>query len=313
MKKNLFFLILAAILAWQFLFKPRGMDDLPMLAGGGGGTAISPDATIDIRDENGKPVDLASLPPEVRDAILKQAGADAGAAGGVIPMPPGAGAAKGPVKEFSYRDRSPTHTSANVSGWTVILERALSDSNTALANRVLTQLEKDLDRIADALPASVVTDLRAVPIWINFNSPSPRAGQYHWSAEGARAAGEDPKKEGGVEITRAAEYIEMAAWEQPSFVLHELAHAWQHRRYGVDYPPLRAAYQQALTSGRYNAVKHVGGDTDRAYAMTDEREYFAELTEAYFGKNDFYPHTRDELRTHDPAGFRMIENAWLIR
>ena len=305
MKKLLLVAVIALFAYWQFGLHRDGRP-VGMLAEGEG--MKLPDTVIDIRDEDGKPVDLASLPPEVRDAILRQAGAEQG--GGNPALPPGAARSKEPVKEFSFRERNSTHTSANVSGWTVILERALSDSNTALANRVLTRLEKDLDGIAEKLPPTVVTELRAVPIWINLNSPSPRAGQYHWSAEGARSVGEDPQKAGGVEIARAGEYLEMAAWEQPSFILHELAHAWQHRRFGVDYPPLRAAYQQALASGIYNAVKHVGGDTDRAYAMTDEREYFAELTEAYFGKNDFYPFTRDELRSHDPAGYRMIENAW---
>ena len=31
-------------------------------------------------------------------------------------------------------------------------------------------------------------------------------------------------------------------------------------------------------------------------------EYFAELSEAYFGTNDFYPFVRGELQTTRPAG-----------
>jgi hypothetical protein len=42
------------------------------------------------------------------------------------------------------------------------------------------------------------------------------------------------------------------------------------------------------------------GRTERAYAMTDVTEYFAEFSEAYFGTNDFYPFARAELIRHEP-------------
>ena len=45
----------------------------------------------------------------------------------------------------------------------------------------------------------------------------------------------------------------------------------------------------------------------RAYALNGPNEYFAELTEAYFGKNDFYPFNRDDLKHHDPDGFRLVD------
>ena len=43
--------------------------------------------------------------------------------------------------------------------------------------------------------------------------------------------------------------------------------------------------------------------------MTTPQEYFAELTEACFGKNDFYPFNRNELKEHDPGGYVVIEKA----
>ena len=41
-----------------------------------------------------------------------------------------------------------------------------------------------------------------------------------------------------------------------------------------------------------------------------KEEYFAELTEAYFGQNDWFPHNREELRNYDPRGYKMIEEVW---
>jgi Mlc titration factor MtfA (ptsG expression regulator) len=49
---------------------------------------------------------------------------------------------------------------------------------------------------------------------------------------------------------------------------------------------------------------------ERAYAMTDPMEYFAETTEAYFTRNDFFPFTRDELRQHDPEMLALLEKLW---
>ena len=44
--------------------------------------------------------------------------------------------------------------------------------------------------------------------------------------------------------------------------------------------------------------------------MKNPREFFAELSEAYFGQNDFFPFTREQLRAFDPESFKVIEEAW---
>jgi hypothetical protein len=44
--------------------------------------------------------------------------------------------------------------------------------------------------------------------------------------------------------------------------------------------------------------------------MSNEREYFAVLSQTYFGKNDHNPFDADELKTYDPDGFRLMERAW---
>ena len=49
---------------------------------------------------------------------------------------------------------------------------------------------------------------------------------------------------------------------------------------------------------------------ERSYAMTNPMEYFAESTEAYFSRNDFFPFTRDDLEKHDPEMARLIANLW---
>jgi hypothetical protein len=40
------------------------------------------------------------------------------------------------------------------------------------------------------------------------------------------------------------------------------------------------------------------------------QEYFAEGSEAFFGRNDFQPFTREELERHDPELARLLQRLW---
>lgn len=93
-------------------------------------------------------------------------------------------------------------------------------------------------------------------------------------------------------------------------MLHELSHAYHDQVLGQGYAPILAAFVQAKAGGKYDAVRRNSGQTERAYAMNNEKEYFAEASEAYFGENDFQPFTREELRTFDPPIFRVLEEVW---
>jgi dipeptidyl-peptidase-4 len=93
-------------------------------------------------------------------------------------------------------------------------------------------------------------------------------------------------------------------------VLHELAHAYQDRFVGWDDERLKAAYEKAKEEGRYESVLHVFGDRTRHYGLSNHHEYFAEGTEAYIGRNDFYPFVRAELKEHDPTLYELLRDVW---
>jgi hypothetical protein len=46
------------------------------------------------------------------------------------------------------------------------------------------------------------------------------------------------------------------------------------------------------------------------YGITDEKEFFAEMTETYFGSNDFYPLVAGELKKDEPAIFALMAEIW---
>jgi len=93
-------------------------------------------------------------------------------------------------------------------------------------------------------------------------------------------------------------------------VLHELAHAYHFLVLGESHPQITAAYRHAVERGLYESVDYAGGGKRRAYALVNEKEYFAELSEAYFGRNDYYPFTRAELQQYDPVGYALVQRLW---
>ncbi|MDP6406988.1 MAG: metallopeptidase, partial [Alphaproteobacteria bacterium] len=82
---------------------------------------------------------------------------------------------------------------------------------------------------------------------------------------------------------------------------------------GFDHGGIRRLYLDAKTSGRYDNVPTVYGKRLPAYAMTNAQEYFAELSEAYFGRNDFFPFRRKDLRGFDPGMFGLLNSLWQER
>ena len=48
---------------------------------------------------------------------------------------------------------------------------------------------------------------------------------------------------------------------------------------------------------------------EKAYALNNPQEYFAEATEAFFGTNDFYPFVQIGAATSRPRGLRAAQEA----
>ncbi len=121
----------------------------------------------------------------------------------------------------------------------------------------------------------------------------------------------NPDKAKSVEIGNVSVFLQWSR-EQPSMILHELSHGYLDQYLANMYAECKTIYHKALRSGRYDLVPRNNGRKERAYAMTNEQEYFAESTEAFFGINDFYPFNRKELVEFDPDMYRFLQKAWGI-
>lgn len=207
----------------------------------------------------------------------------------------------------AYADRT-------ISGWTVHVSTGLMAEQSAEVEKALQLMQAQLDEIVKKVPAAAVAELRKVPLWISPEYPkTPPRAEYHPNAGWLREHGRDPQMAKGVEFTNVR-IFEAECRRMPNFTLHELAHAYHDRVLGFEHAEIQAAFEKAQAGGKYERVQRQDSEgrrrLDRAYAMTNAKEYFAECTEAYFSSNDFYPFNREELKAHDPEMFALLGKVW---
>jgi hypothetical protein len=203
-----------------------------------------------------------------------------------------------------------------IEGWPVLISRELLEKQPEIAAKALSLLQKQLAAIHRIVPKDAVLKLQQVRLYFTpeYRNIRPSA-EYHPGADWLKANRRDPDMAKNVEFTNARVFEEEVR-RMPLLALHELAHAY-HDRFllgGHQNPEIAAAFEKAKASGLYDRVERrdANGNTrmDRAYAMTNPAEYFAETTEAYFGTNDFFPYTNAELKKHDPFMHELLGKLW---
>ena len=200
----------------------------------------------------------------------------------------------------------------DVEGWTVHVEPALLDGeHKEEGAKALTMLANHLQRIKILVPAGPLQKMQALEIWMEHDHPKLKSMQYHPSRDWLVNNGHDPRLAKKVHITQARELLSRGQMlKHPAVVLHELAHAYHDQVLGFDHPEIIEVFKKAKASGSYEKVLLYTGEKVKHYALTDHKEYFAEGTEAYFYRNDFYPFVRAELKEHDPALHDLLEKIW---
>lgn len=192
-----------------------------------------------------------------------------------------------------------------ISGWKVrIMEDLLYDKK--LQKDALRELGKQLRKIRDRVPMRAVRQLQKVPIWIYKDRPGVDPGITAYYTSLYRAV-----------IFHNAKKLDNLSDIQNAVVLHEMAHGYHDIVLGYDQPDILAAYENALQTGLYRNVKtQYGQIAPEAYALTDDKEYFAELTESYFStkigsfENDYYPFNRYDLKKYDRMGYDLAQEMW---
>ncbi len=200
----------------------------------------------------------------------------------------------------------------DIEGWKVHIEPALLDgAQRDEGARALGMLANHLQRIKILVPATPVAKMQRLEIWIEHNHPSLKSMQYHPSRDWLVEYGHDPRLALKVHIPRASDLLSRREMlKHPAVVLHELAHAYHDQVLGFDHLEIIAAYSHARASGSYDKVLLHTGQKARHYGLTDHKEYFAEGTEAFFYRNDFFPFVRAELKEHDSTFHDLLVQIW---
>jgi hypothetical protein len=209
-------------------------------------------------------------------------------------------------------DRPTSHTVRKLEGWTVrVDDRLLRPPNDELGTRALRFLESKLADIRAVVPGDRLKQLQVVTIVLDLTHGKLDPMQYHPSAGWLRANGYAPELAKCVHIPRAADLpTRRNINEQPWVILHELAHAYHDQVLGFDEPRIKEAYAAYRKSGHGEKALRHDGRRVRHYGLTNHKEFFAEMTEAYFGVNDFFPFNRAELREAEPAIHALLRDVW---
>jgi len=210
-----------------------------------------------------------------------------------------------------------TYQTNAIEGWKVLVNEQLRREEKPATEQALELLRGQLREIVRVVPASAVARLREVTLWFSPEYPGvPPRAEYHPGAGWLRDNGRDPAMVQGVEFTNVRNFAAETG-RMPNFTLHELAHAYHDRvlARGFEIAEIMVAGARAQASKSYDQVARWSGPSrpitqEKAYAMTDPMEYFAESTEAFFSRNDFFPFTRDELKQHDPEMEKLLIQLW---
>jgi hypothetical protein len=234
-------------------------------------------------------------------------------------------AVAGPVLGQSKTDKTPApklkaeqvpgYTPKVVEGFTVVLSdetmRHLDDAK--FKKKPIEVLEQEFKAITAAMPTKSVKILQRLFFFVEWDE---RKALGNGAAGGAVAVyygghqlnmlarGMPPLKAKNITVLSMRS---LAEEHQPDVesgrcvLLHEMAHAVHDQLLGRENPTIFAAYKQARERKLVDP---------EAYAATNEAEFFAEMSCAYYDQLDYHPKTREALKKLDPVTYKIMEEVW---
>jgi tetratricopeptide (TPR) repeat protein len=218
----------------------------------------------------------------------------------------------------------PGYTEQTIEGFHVLIADSVFGHNNdpVYERKPLDVLKSELTTVSSVLPRRALRALRTIVIWVEWGEEDApvcrRVAARYYGVSGdpflwALRENKHPLKANSVEITNMKA---VTAEHQPTvklercIILHELAHGVHFQLFGANNVQIKLAYRQAMDRKLYDSSRDVDKRPIRPYASTNEYEYFAELSCAYFNKLNYFPFNREELRKYDPTGYRMMELTW---
>jgi hypothetical protein len=209
------------------------------------------------------------------------------------------GTRKGKADAQAVPQTIPGYTIQNIQGFNVIINNnVLSQDTSKFQRKPLEVLDLELGTIVNLMPADATATLRRLLIWVEWNEQTEMSNGRNGTAEAVYYGGhqlqllKDGKHPLKAKSVTVLSMLALTREHQPDresgrcVLLHEMAHAVHNELMGRNSEPVKAAYYQAMQRNLYE--KHL-------YAATNEQEFFAETTCAYFDQLHYYPKTRADL------------------
>jgi len=205
-----------------------------------------------------------------------------------------------------------SHTTRKIEGWNIrVDDRLLEPANETVLTQALKYLESRLFDIKVLVTPDILAKLQSVTIVLDLTHGELWSMQYHPEADWLRENGYSTDLVKCVHIPVVGDLVTARNInQQPMVLLHELAHAYHDQVLGFEEPRILKAYEAYKRSGHGDQALLYDGTRTKHYGLTDQKEFFAEMTEAYFGMDDFFPFNRAELMTAEPEIFELMQAIW---
>ena len=151
----------------------------------------------------------------------------------------------------------PNHATLTMRSWTIHLSAELWREKPALTKAMFKIMDKQLERVENAIPEKALEQIRSVDVWISPAIPDVQpTAAYHPSVVWLKNNNRNPLMAKCVEITNVDNF-EFENVRMPYLMLHELAHAYHDQVLDFRNSKVRKAFEAARDSGGYDKVKRL--------------------------------------------------------
>jgi hypothetical protein len=222
-------------------------------------------------------------------------------------------------RAINYRQPVREYKDMRIDDMKVAVEKQLQAEAPRIAAKALERLKTERTSALAALPAKARKQLAGIPFFLMYGPKAKGGGRNNGLEYFQKIAAEQhpelDRRWGDVIVIYCAQnYVDISELWALKALLHEFAHAYQLEQWPEDQPEIKHAWENARNSGLYRNVLDVesGKRLERAYALVNQLEYFAELSCMYFVGCNYVPASRTELKAYDPVGYEMIRSRWRV-
>ncbi|AFV00860.1 hypothetical protein [Simiduia agarivorans] len=194
------------------------------------------------------------------------------------------------------------------------VEREMLERDPQMTHAAAKRLQAAVNTALLRIPASHRSDFDGIRYYLFGGTHSSYGGKdrglWYFPVNNRISA----RFDNAIVINSAANYLAISDQWALAGAIHELAHAFNHYHWRRLSRAQKAAFENTLANKRYLDLAAEGGRrVAKAYALTNQKEYFAELSVLFFAHHHAFPYDRPGLERYDPEGYALMERAWLTK